>query len=116
MLDRRRLKRIVMGFRTEITYGDKNCVGTIVSFSEEGLGVYVEYSSTANVIDFVPATKIKLEFQPSPEQILHLHCEIQWSQTQDNPYAVTTNIGMEIIDPTQGYKEFFKTLDSDTVE
>jgi hypothetical protein len=107
-----RPKRIFMGFRAELILGGKSCAGTIVSFAEKGLGVYVDRASTKTAtIDFTPATKIELKFQPSSGETLNLHCEIKWSHVHNNPYGITTSIGMEIIEPSPKYTEFFKTLE-----
>ncbi len=91
--------------------------GTIEDFSEGK--IYIKTAPAKIGLDCNPGTIIDLEIQIPSGEIINLQCKVVWSKTQhhtpeksahlDKPKKYT-KIGMEIVDPPQQYKKFFKTL------
>ena len=111
-VEKERPKRIVMGLQAELVVGPKkNFRGILANFSENGIGVIVETSPADEALNFPPGATVELNFQPRPEEIIDLHCEIRWLHVYKNPpHGLTNIIGMKIIDPPPKYKEFLDNL------
>ncbi len=68
-----------------------------------------------NTIDFVPGTPLELEFKCLSGEKLNLHCEVKWIYMyKEQTRSLITNMGMEIINPPQKYKESIRNLYIDT--
>ncbi len=92
-MDKRNAKRITVGYKTEILYGNESHTGTIENLS--GSGVNVLTDPLGPEIDFLPDDPIVLEFKSPSEETLTLKCTIIWS-SKIPPQNVRHRIGMEI--------------------
>ncbi|MBI5050982.1 MAG: PilZ domain-containing protein [Nitrospirae bacterium] len=107
MDDRRRSKRIIVNLRVELIFADKNYVGFIENISEEG--IYMVTAPTNPAIDLTAGTALELKFQLPSGRALNLNCKVKWAFKTPTHY-LTNSLGLEIIEPTQEYKEFLKVL------
>lgn len=96
MRKKRVAKRIIAGYKAEITYEDKTYQGVIENLSETGVNVTIAIQE--NELDFTPGKELKLKFEIQPCGTLNLNCTIRWSSKLP-PHGLTNSIGLEIIDP-----------------
>jgi len=96
-LERRRFKRIKIGFRATISSRDVIFEGVIEDLSETGVNV-LTYSPRSPAEYPYPVTDVTLNFQPTSGEILNLHCNVKWVDKL-RPHGLQYRIGMEIIDP-----------------
>jgi len=95
-IDKRVAKRIIAGYKAEITFEDKTYQGTIENLSETGANVLIV--SLEEELSFTPGKTLILKFGIQPDETLTLNCTIKWS-TKLPPHGLIKGIGVEIIDP-----------------
>ena len=109
-------KRVDISLKTEIIFKGKGHEGYISNLSARGMKWYLY----GDVIPLSPGEKIKMKFQLPSGQSVDLYCKVKWahkkSPSQGSPVVGIdsmpeyTEAGLEIIDPTPQYKDFFKSL------
>ncbi len=104
IMEKRQSKRIVIGFKVQITSGEKTCEGMIEDLSEVGVGVITV--PAGNELHFSPGEMVDLKFQPHPDETLNCQCKIKWL-SKDPSHGLTTRVGMEIIDPPWDKSGYF---------
>lgn len=108
-IDKRQHKRINYKLNADVTCNTKNYKAMIENFSETGIFkiVFPEKS----VIDFYPEEGLEVSFVlPSGEE-LHLDCKIKWVRIKrDNPLFLKYHMGVQILEPSPGYKKFINHL------
>jgi len=92
-VDKRSFKRISVGYKTEIVYGENRYSGTIENLSASGVNVLTDPLDPH--IDFLPDNAIDLIFETPSGEPVTLHCTIMWS-SKIPPGNVRHRIGMEI--------------------
>jgi hypothetical protein len=103
------IKRTDITIRAEIKTDSKYYEGSVENLSEEGL---FEISFIdIEVSDFVPEKILVATFHNPSGEDLHVQCKIIWLRlNKDNSGRLTYCMGMEIILPHSGYKDFLKSL------
>ncbi len=94
-----------------ISSGDVSYAGFIGNFS--GTGMYMIVPSANPKINFTPGTIFNLKLKLPSEETLNLHCSLVWAYEipLSNPVGKSAyNMGVEIIDPAQKYKEFHRNF------
>lgn len=94
--DKRVAKRIIAGYKAEITFEDKTYQGTIENISETGANILIV--SLEEGLNFTQGKTLILKFGIQPDEILTFNCIIKWS-TKLPPHGFIKTIGVEIIDP-----------------
>jgi hypothetical protein len=111
-MERRRSRRIPVNLEANIISAGKSYVGLIENVSEGGL----EYLMTSQVLvseKFTPKKSLEVTFVIPSGETLHLNCELVWFLRAPLSEKLLT-LGLKIIDPSTKYKEFIKSLDTDT--
>ena len=106
-MDKRSDERHSVDFKAELLYDGKNYAGLVENISENGL--YVIAHPLNKAIDFHSGTELNLKFQLSSGEIVNLPCKVKWSY-KTPPHGLTFSIGTEIMEPSQEYKEYLKSL------
>ncbi len=107
-MEKRDNSRIIDSLDAEIISGSGSYPGIIMNFSEKGL--YIVTATANSIEDIAPSTALELKCNlPSGEKI-SLNCEVKWFQTKTSPHGISFSMGMGILDPPEGYKEFIRTL------
>ena len=107
--EKRHSKRIIIRLLAEFFSAGKDYVGAIENLSEYGICIRIFPLNSA--IDFVPGTPIELEFKCLSGEKLNLRCEVKWIfMYKEQTRGLITNMGMEIIDSPQKYKESIRNL------
>lgn len=106
--ERRRSERILYRAKAESLVNDKTYRGIIENVSMEGI---LKIISNGEMLDIMPGTKVKINFPIPSGGCLKLDCEVRWLRHYPNmPHGIKHYIGMEIISPSDDYREFTKTL------
>ena len=95
-MDKRRFKRISVGYNTEIILHGISYAGVIEDLSHLGVNVIIAPSKTP--FDLTPDETLEIKFQPVIKEILNFHGRVKWLYKTPRHY-LTTRIGMEIINP-----------------
>lgn len=95
-INKRAAKRIIAGYKAEITFEDKTYQGVIENLSETGASITIV--SQEKELGFTPGKTLKLRFEIQQGETLNLNCTIKWS-TKLPPHGLINGIGVEIIDP-----------------
>jgi hypothetical protein len=98
--------RIPITIEAVVIKGDRRCESVIENFSEEG--IYLKVFREEN-IDFSCGKTINVEFKTATGEIVNVHCEIMRSEMPDSK-SIEYFLGLKLVDVTQEYEEFFKTL------
>ena len=109
-MERRRSKRKKVNIDAEMISGDNAYQGVIDNFS--GVGIHAETDSVdpmSSSSRFTPGDIFEVKFNTSPGQTMQLRCRIVWSY-KSAPQGLITKIGMEIIDPSDEYLQFYNAL------
>ena len=77
----------------------------IENISENGIKVIYESKKTA--VDIFSDQRIILEFEIPSGELLSLYCKVQWSSKR-SPDSLLENIGLEIIEKSEMFDDFFK--------
>lgn len=95
-MENRNARRITIGFRTEILYGEYRFGGTIENLSPAGVCILSD--PLDEDLDFLTGSPIQLTFHPREDETLILHCILLWAK-RPVPEIPVYKIGMEISDP-----------------
>ena len=108
-MEDRRFKRIDFKLNAEINLSGKRYKGSIENLSEGGL--FEIFFSDAYLTDLTTGASLGVKFQIPSEEIIDLHCKIVWLRVgPDEIVGLRYYMGLEIINPSTEYKEFFKTM------
>ncbi len=103
-MEKRKAKRITIGFNADIAYEGENYRGITENLSESGAGIITDPVDIP--ADFKPGTKLEIQFQPQPGESIKLGCNIMWvNKVSSN--GKTQRVGMMIIDPPWENSNFF---------
>ncbi|MHA2218849.1 MAG: PilZ domain-containing protein [Candidatus Hodarchaeales archaeon] len=104
----RRSKRVTFKLEAKAIVDDKIYNGFIENFSKEGILKIISYEK---IEKFKSGMVLGVIFQVPSGQKLNLNCEIKWlSIKKDDTHLFKHNLGMEILNPPQGYTEFVQAL------
>ena len=107
----RATERKAVNIKAEILAGERSYDGTIENVSIDGL--YIQYITgpTKSSKDFLPISSVKVRFKfPSGEKV-ELVCETRWINIYaEPPDSVVNHLGIQIILPPEGLKDFVDTL------
>ncbi len=106
-MGKRHSRRVTVFFNAVLISDDASYAGFIGYISETGMYIWVPSASAK--INFTHGATFNLKLKLPSEGILSLHCRLVWAyeiplSTQVGKSAY--NMGVEIIDPFQKYKEF----------
>lgn len=93
-MEKRRDKRVVAGYETEILYDNKSYTGIIENISASGVNVLTD--PLGSEIDFIQYDSIALKIQSSKGEEVILECTIIWSSAIP-PHNIRYRIGMELV-------------------
>jgi hypothetical protein len=104
-MERRGSRRVTINLKAERISCINNCSVFIENISETGI-----YMITApeKKNKYIPGTELDLELELSNGKTINLNCNIKWAE--DSADDKSKSVGLEIINPSQEYKEFLKTL------
>jgi hypothetical protein len=97
-MEQRRQKRIVVGYKAEISYSGKKHECVIENLSASGANV-LTVTIPRTETDFKLQDVIDLKFEPHPGDMINLKCRIQWSR-ETLPHRLSKRLGLELIDPS----------------
>ena len=103
-MNARQSKRIIAGYKAEITYHDKCFTGVIENLSETGVNVLNDLSG--NAPDFLPGETVSLKIETPAGEPLILTCIIKWA-IKILPHNLRNRIGLEIVDPPWDKSNYF---------
>jgi hypothetical protein len=103
-MEKRRAKRIAVGYKAEIIYDGNSFECVIENLSSTG--AYIITASTSSETNFKPQEKLELKFEPHPGEIVNLQCRIKWS-IKTPSHRLTNRIGLEILDPSWDEGTYF---------
>ncbi|TNF55405.1 PilZ domain-containing protein [bacterium] len=108
-IDRRRHRRMNCKIKAEVTYGTKNFSGMIENLSRSG--IFKVVFPEKSVIDFFPGKVVGVNFHIPSGQMLNLECEIKWIRIKKgSPLFLKYHMGVQVINPPQGYTGFIQGL------
>ncbi len=79
------------------------------NLSDCGVGVYFETSTHETGPRYSTGTGVMLDFQAASGKTIQLTCVVKWRHVYKY-HEWLISLGIEIVDPPQCYKEYFKTL------
>ena len=103
-MEKRRAKRIAVGYKAEIIYDGKSFDCVIENLST--VGAYIITASTTSESELKPDDVLELRFETNPGEIVNLHCRIIWSKLT-LPHRLTNRLGLEILNPSWEQSNFF---------
>jgi hypothetical protein len=106
---RRECQRIPVKLEAELLYNHATCFAYIENISERG--IYAKITCIERVDDFKPDTEVSVKFQSPAGQLLQLQCKEKWSK-KNISNSIIEQIGMEILDPSEEYENFYQTMKS----
>ncbi len=95
-MDKRRAKRIIAGYKAEITFEDKTYDGVIENLSASGASLTIR--DQEKDLNFTLGETLKLQFEIQPGEMLSLNCTIKWF-TKSPALGRINSIGVQIQDP-----------------
>jgi hypothetical protein len=108
-IEKRQSIRIDYKLRAELTFKDKTFKGFIENFSREG--IFKIIIPERQLAEFIPGIIVKVNFQDPSGKTFELQGEVKWLRIKSEPpIGVKYNMGIEIINPPQKYKEFVEDL------
>ncbi|MHA2010671.1 MAG: PilZ domain-containing protein [Promethearchaeota archaeon] len=105
--EKRSSKRIDVFLVGEIIFNGKSILVLIDNISLNG--IYIKVTPLNKSLDIPVGQAYELKFQLPSGEILNHNCIVKWL-CKAPPYKVVTCIGSEIMNPTQKYKEFIRSL------
>ncbi len=130
---KRNSQRLFSSLHAELVPGGSNPTGVLDKYSGEGIkwykftgvienlsrdGLCIRVSPSEDSIDCDPGARHKVRFQLLTKEVLHLYCEVVWSnKLLLHPFGSRKHIdppqeyivmGMKITIPTREYKKFYK--------
>lgn len=108
-LEKRRHIRVDYRVNAEITYGDRSYRGNIENISESG--IFKIAFPEKEIVDLIPGTPLTVKFQSTSGEDFNLSCRIKWLRIYTvSPFALKYNMGMEIVNAPQEYRDFVEQL------
>ncbi len=104
MINNRRSKRIIAGYKAEITYYDKCYIGLIENLSETGANIITDLMH--NTVDFRPGETMSIKIQAPAGEPLIITCMIKWSN-RILPHNLRNRMGLEILNPPWDKSNYF---------
>lgn len=103
-MDRRKEKRIAVGYAAEIVNNGKSYGCVVENLSAAGVNVLIV--SPEPETEFDPQETFKLKFEPLPREMVNLTCRVKWSR-QTLPHRLSKRLGLEIINPSWDQCAYF---------
>ncbi|HDH51684.1 MAG TPA: PilZ domain-containing protein [Nitrospirae bacterium] len=112
---RRTRKRIDTSLDAKIILSGQSYDGVIGNLSENGIKWYLY----GKVMNFIHGDRLKIKFRTPSGQLIDMYCKIKWlNKKEERPSGAMdidappsyTEVGLEIIESVQKYKEFFETI------
>jgi hypothetical protein len=121
---RKRIERNILGptiaerpvrksvhFPVNLKSAGREYKGFIINISSKGLGLYISTSFPESTIDCDRGSILTLQMQSPFGGTLDLRCCIRWLRIRQMPdQEITTSMGMELIDPPEGFIKLFNSL------
>ncbi len=107
-MERRRSKRITVSMKAERISGNLKKAVMIENISESGISMITAPAKTA--ARFKPGIDVRLKLRLSTGEIINLNCKVRWSYPKVPTDGLTSNVGLEIIDPPKEYRKFVEAL------
>lgn len=108
-LEKRRHIRVDYRVNAEITYNDKCYKGNIENISESG--IFKVAFPEKEIVDLMPGSPLTVKFRGSSGEDFNLNCRIKWLRIYTvSPFALKYNLGIEIVNPPQEYRDFVEQL------
>jgi hypothetical protein len=98
-------------FPVNLKTADREYEGFIINISSKGLGLYISTSFPESTIDCDRGSILTLQMQSPFGETLELRCCIRWLRIrQMSDQEITTSMGMELINPPDGFVKLFNSL------
>lgn len=107
-LERRRSERITINLRAERISGNETRSVFIENISENGINITIAPPEIE--MDYAPGNEIDLTFLLPSAETVDLQCKIIWACKRTPPDGLTSNIGLEIINPPLKYIEWIESI------
>ncbi|MHA2219434.1 MAG: PilZ domain-containing protein [Candidatus Hodarchaeales archaeon] len=104
---KRAYERIPVKLEGIFISNDTNCIAYIRNVSAFGVNAIITPLNCAT--DFLKEANYELIIHISSGETIKLNCLRKWSSSI-SPQGLTKEVGLEIIDPPNQYKEFLSTL------
>lgn len=107
-MERRRSPRVVYKAKAKATLGNTNYNGYIENFSREGM---LKIIPSEQLLDIFPGTTLEVSLETPSGENITLECEVKWVRHYPIiPFRLKHDVGMEIKNITQKYKDFIQEL------
>ena len=103
-MDKRRFKRIIIGFNVEMIYEGNTFRGVMENLSEAGVSIITD--PVEKPVNFRSGSAAKLRFHPRDGELHSLACKIQWVN-DGYPKGMIYKMGMSILNPPWNESSFF---------
>lgn len=100
-------ERLDKELKAELILHGHRCDVTIENFAGNGIKVITIPKNTA--IGISSDEIIDLEFEIPSGEVLSLHCKVKWSSKRSSD-SLIEDIGLEIIEKSEMYDDFYKSL------
>jgi hypothetical protein len=108
-LEKRRHIRVDYRVDAEIIFGDRIYRGMIENISESG--IFKVAFPEKEIVDLIPGSALGVKFKDLSGSYFDLRCEIKWLRIYTvSPFALKYNLGIEIVNAPQEYREFVSQL------
>jgi hypothetical protein len=108
-LEKRRHIRVDYRADAEIIFGDRSYRGIIENISESG--IFKVAFPEKEIVDLIPGSALAVKFKGPSGNLFDLRCEIKWLRIYTvSPFALKYNLGIEIVNAPQEYREFVEQL------
>ncbi len=103
-------RRILVNIEAEIISYRESYTAFIMNISEYGVHVKVAIIEPAQYPK--SETDVDLKFQLPSGETINLYCRKKWAY-KNTPNSFIENVGIEIIDPPDEYRNFFRVMSHD---
>jgi hypothetical protein len=103
----RLFKRIPVNIEAEIISFSVSCPAFIMNISE--YGIHARIANLEPVISSNSETDVGFKFRLPSGETINLYCRKKWSY-KNTANSFIENVGMEIIDPPNEYRSFFRNM------
>lgn len=103
-MDRRRSKRISIGFKVDLYFEGSTCTGEIDNLSEDGACILLFPVDVP--VSFEPGREYDLIFHLFSEETITFRSRIMWARKTPS-HGLTQKVGFEIIDPSWEQSSLF---------
>lgn len=98
-------QKIIVNLKTEFISDGKMYDGIIENLSKNRMMV-----STYTKVNISTEKKVEIKYNLSSKRTLNFHCNVRWYTIKNTSHNFKFSMGLEIINPPQGYKDFINTL------